>query len=238
MQERQPHRFFVGTRAMPCPYLPDRIERKVVTELTVPNAADMYELLSRAGFRRSHGLAYRPACPGCNACVPVRIVVGEFTADKSFRRVLRANADLGAEQRPSRATMEQYELFVQYQNGRHAGGDMSSMSYRDYRAMVEDSPVDTHMVEYRDGTGEMIAVMLADRQADALSAVYSFFRPDLGRRSLGIFMVLAMIERARDMGLPYVYLGYWISGSPKMGYKARFRPLEGLMSGNWVAVQA
>ena len=237
MQERQPHRFFVGTRAMPCPYLPDRIERKVVTDLSVPNAAEMYDLLSRAGFRRSHGLAYRPACPGCNACVPVRIVVGEFTADKSFRRVLRANADLGAELQPSRATMEQYDLFTRYQNGRHAGGDMSSMSYRDYRAMVEDSPVDTYMVEYRDKTGELIAVMLADRQADALSAVYSFFRPDHARRSLGTFMVLAMIERARDMGLPYVYLGYWIPDSPKMGYKARFHPIEGLRAGNWVPVQ-
>jgi arginine-tRNA-protein transferase len=237
MQERQPHRFFVGTRAMPCPYLPDRVERKVVTNLAVPNAADMYDVLSRAGFRRSHGLAYRPACPGCNACVPVRIVVGKFTADKSFRRVLRANADLVAEQRPARATMEQYELFTLYQNERHEGGDMSSMSYRDYRAMVEDSPVDTHIVEYRDRMGELMAVMLADRQADALSAVYSFFLPDLGRRSLGNYMVLSMIGRARELSLPYVYLGYWIPDSRKMGYKARFRPLEGLRPGGWAPIR-
>lgn len=237
MQQQQPHRFFIGTRAMPCPYLPDRVERKVVTDLAVPNAADLYEVLSRAGFRRSHGLAYRPACPGCTACVPVRIVVDEFTADKSFRRVLKANRDLSHDEGPPRATMEQYKLFTRYQRERHGGGEMSSMSFGDYRAMVEDSPVDTHIVEYRDRMGELMAVMLADRQTDALSAVYSFFLPDLGRRSLGNYMVLSMIGRARELGLLYVYLGYWIPDSRKMGYKARFRPLEGLRPSGWAPIR-
>ncbi len=237
MQQQQSHRFFIGTRAMPCPYLPDRVERKVVTDLAVPNAADLYEVLSRAGFRRSHGLAYRPACPGCTACVPVRIVVDEFVADKSFRRVLKANSDLSDDERPPRATMEQYQLFVRYQRERHGGGEMSSMSFGDFRAMVEDSPVDTHIVEYRDRMGELMAVMLADRQADALSAVYSFFLPDSGRRSLGNYMVLSMIGRARELSLPYVYLGYWIPDSRKMGYKARFRPLEGLRPGGWAPIR-
>jgi arginine-tRNA-protein transferase len=236
MQQQQPHRFFVGTRAMPCPYLPDRTERKVVTDLAVPNAAELYEVLSRAGFRRSHGLAYRPACPGCTACVPVRIVVDDFVPDKSFRRTTRSNIDLGEELRPASATIEQYRLFVRYQNGRHKGGEMSTMSFRDYRAMVEDSPVETFIVEYRDRKRELVAVMLGDRQADALSAVYSFFRPDMERRSLGNHMVLSLIDRARKIALRYVYLGYWIPDSRKMGYKARFRPLEGLGADGWARV--
>lgn len=234
----QQHRFFLGTRALPCPYIPGRTERKVVTDLAAPNATDLYERLSRAGFRRSHSLAYRPACPGCNACVPVRIPVDELVWTKAFRRIANRNADLTVKDMAAHATMEQYRLFVRYQRSRHSGGEMSTMGFRDYRAMVEDSPIDTRIIEFRDDGDNLIAVMLADRQADALSAVYSLFDPDEEKRSLGTYMVLWMVRRAEQMELPYVYLGYWIEESPKMAYKARFRPLEGLSADGWSPVNS
>jgi leucyl-tRNA---protein transferase len=230
---QQPHRFFLGTRALPCPYLPGRVERKVVTDLATMNAVELYERLSRAGFRRSHGLAYRPACPGCSACIPVRIVVDRFDWTRAFRKTMSRNADLRATEMAAHATMEQFRLFTRYQRSRHSGGEMSSMGFRDYQAMVEDSPVDTRIVEYRDAGGELVAVMLADLQQDALSAVYSLYDPTQERRSLGTYMVLWMIERCEEIGLPFVYLGYWIEQSPKMAYKARFRPLEGLGPDGW-----
>src|SRR5262245_38564708 len=196
-QLRRPDRFFFGTRGLPCPYLPDRVERKVVTDLAGPDAVDLYERLSRAGFRRSHSLAYRPACPGCEACVPVRIPVAKFEASSSFARIAKANADIEAHDSPAHATIDQFRLFSRYQRSRHAGGEMSGMTYDDYRAMVEETPVDSHLIEYRRADGALIAAMLADRLADSLSAVYSFFEPAESRRSLGIYMVLWLIERAR-----------------------------------------
>lgn len=229
----KPQRFFFGTRTLACPYVDGRVERKVVTELAGPDAADLYERLSRAGFRRSHGLAYRPACPACTACVPVRIVVNDFNPGRTFRRVLRANIDLAVENVGVLATIEQYRLFVRYQGSRHGGGDMASMTFNDYRAMIEDTPVDSRVIEYRDREGELLAVMLADVMGDAISAVYSFFRPDLVRRSLGTFMILWLIDHASALSLPYVYLGYWIGDSDKMAYKARFRPIEQLADGDW-----
>jgi arginine-tRNA-protein transferase len=230
---QQPHRFFVGTRPLPCPYLDGRIERKVVTDLNSADAVELYDRLSRAGFRRSHGLAYRPACPGCQACVPVRIVAGRFRPGKSLRRVLNRNCDLEAVDMQAQASGEQFRLFTRYQRSRHDGGEMAGMTFRDYRAMVEDSPVDTRIVEFREPGGGLVATLLADRQGEAMSAVYSIFDPDLAARSLGSYMVLWLIEQARAEKLPYVYLGYWIAGSDKMAYKARFRPLEGLGPDGW-----
>lgn len=229
----KPDRFFFGTRMLPCPYIAGQVERKVVTDLSGINSADLYERLSRAGFRRSHGLAYRPACPNCTSCVPVRIAADRFRWSKSFRRSWRANADLTATDLGAIATAEQYRLFTRYQRSRHGGGEMSSMSFDDYRAMVEDTPVETRIIEYRDAAGRLIAAMLGDRMEDSLSAVYSFFDPDLPVRGLGTYMVLWLVEHARERGLPFVYLGYWIEGSGKMAYKARFQPLEQLHDGNW-----
>ena len=235
LDQRQ-HRFFLGTRALPCPYIPGRIERKVVTDLAIPNAGDLYERLSRAGFRRSHSLAYRPACPGCAACVPVRVRVADFEWTRTFRRLVHRNADLTVDDMTAHATMEQFRLFTRYQRSRHAGGEMATMGFRDYRAMVEDSPLDTRIVEFRNASDALVAVMLADRQEDALSAVYSLYDPEQERRSLGTYMVLWMIRQARRECRPYVYLGYWIEDSPKMSYKARFRPLEGLGSEGWQVI--
>lgn len=229
----RPDRFFFGTRSLPCPYVEGRTERKVVTDLSGDNAADLYERLSRAGFRRSHGLAYRPACPGCSACVPVRIVAGEFDMTRSFRRVLGANRDLTADETDALATVEQFRLFSAYQRYRHEGGDMSAMTFADYRAMVEETPVTTRTVEFRDAAGELTGMMLMDRMQDSLSAVYSFYDARQQRRSLGTYMILWMIGQAQALGLPYVYLGYWIDGSEKMAYKVRFRPLEALGPDGW-----
>ena len=230
---RRPDRFFFGTRVLPCPYLPGRQERKVVTDLSGPGAAELYERMSRAGFRRSHGLAYRPACPDCSACVPIRIRADRFETTRSIRRVARANADLAVADMAAIATVEQYRLFARYQRSRHGGGDMSSMTFNDYRSMVEDTPIDTRLIEFRAGGGALAGVMLADRLSDSLSAVYSFFAPDEPRRSLGTYMVLWLVERAAAAGLAHVYLGYWIEECAKMAYKVRFRPVEILGEGGW-----
>ena len=232
---RKPDRFFFGTRKLPCPYLDKRTERKIVTDLSGPNSADLYVRLSRAGFRRSHGLAYRPACPSCSSCVPVRINVVRFKDTKSFRRIRRANVDLITENISAFATAEQYRLFSRYQHRRHNGGDMSSMSYEEYRVLIEDTPVQTRLIEFRNGENKLVAVMLADQMIDSLSAVYSFFDPDPSDRSHGTYMILWLVEHARELGLEYVYLGYLIEDTPKMSYKQRFRPLERLGPDGWAA---
>jgi arginyl-tRNA--protein-N-Asp/Glu arginylyltransferase len=225
--------FFYTTAPLPCPYLPGRTERKIVTELSGTEAEALHERLSRAGFRRSHNIAYAPVCPGCQACVPIRVVSEDFMPDRTQRRILRANADLSVSEMPARATAEQFTLFQRYQKNRHADGDMAAMGYYDYRAMIEDTPISTGILEFRDAQDRLLGACLTDWLADGLSAVYSFFDTDQDKRSLGTFAVLWLIGRARSLGLPYVYLGYWVPESRKMAYKARFRPSEILMSGAW-----
>ena len=235
MMQRPPRRpqFFYTTAPLPCPYLPGRTERKIVTELSGTEAEALHERLSRAGFRRSHNIAYAPVCPGCQACVPIRVVSEDFTPDRTQRRILRANADLAVSEMPARATAEQFTLFQRYQKNRHADGDMAAMGYYDYRAMIEDTPISTGILEFRDARDRLLGACLTDWLADGLSAVYSFFDTDQEKRSLGTFAVLWLIGRARSLGLPYVYLGYWVPESRKMAYKARFRPSEILISGAW-----
>ena len=225
--------FFYTTAPLPCPYIAGRTERKVVTEITGPDSDSLHDRLSRAGFRRSHNIAYAPVCPSCNACVPIRIPVATYQADRGMRRVWRANAGVEGFEVPARATAEQFQLFQRYQLARHGEGDMATMSFYDYRAMIEDTPIDTVVVEFRDPDDSLIGGCLMDRLGDGLSAVYSFFAPDLERRSLGNYAILWMIDRARTLGLPYVYLGYWVPESAKMAYKARFRPSEVLAGGSW-----
>jgi arginine-tRNA-protein transferase len=228
---------FYRTAALPCPYVHGRVERKLVTELAGRDAAGFYNALSRAGFRRSHTLAYRPACAGCQACLPVRIPIAGFALSRSLKRVHNRNRDLAARLAPPAATVEQFRLFVRYQRLRHADSDMAAMTYGDYRAMVEDSPVATGLVELRDGDGALAGACLVDILDDGLSAVYSFYDPSDGNRSLGILLVLALVDEARRRGLPYVYLGYLIAESPKMAYKSRFRPLEGLGPEGWRRIE-
>ena len=225
--------FFFTTAPLPCPYLPDRLERKLVTELSGPNAETLHESLARSGFRRSHSIAYAPSCPGCHACVPVRVVVKEFKRQRSLARAWKANSDLLAVKVPARATSEQFDLFQRYQQSRHRGSDMALMGFYEYSAMVEDSPIDTFLLEFRDKSGDLIAVCLTDRTSDGLSAVYSFFDAESERTGLGNFVVLWLIAHAEKLGLPYIYLGYWIKDSAKMAYKARFQPQERLGMNGW-----
>jgi len=225
--------FFYTTAPLPCPYVPGRIERKVVTEITGADSDALHDRLSRAGFRRSHNIAYAPVCPACSACVPIRIDAARFDPDRSLRKIMKANQSVEGFEVPARATAEQFALFQRYQQARHGDGDMATMSFYDYRAMVEDTPIETLVIEYRDQEDALIGACLADRLGDGLSAVYSFFAPELHRQSLGTFTILWLIERARALGLPYVYLGYWVPESRKMAYKARFRPSEILAGGSW-----
>lgn len=224
---------FYRTAALPCPYLPGKVERKLVTELAGRHAAAFYNDLSRAGFRRSHHVAYRPACVGCSACVPVRIPVKDFVESRSLRRIRNANRDLLRRFLEADATLEQFRLFQRYQRSRHSDSDMAAMTFGDYQAMVEDTPVPTRMVELRDASGGLWGTGLYDPLDDGLSAVYSFYAPEAVKRSLGTLLVLALIDEARRRNLPYVYLGYWIADSAKMSYKARFRPLEALGAKGW-----
>ncbi len=226
-------RFFYRMPPRPCPYLQGRTEQNIFTELTGPDTAGLYDSLTQAGFRRSHNVAYRPACPGCRACVPVRVVAPSFAAGPGLRRIARRNADLAERDLPAQATAEQYALFLRYVTSRHGGGEMAGMTFADYAAMVQDSPLRTFVTEFRDRHGRLRACALVDRLEDGLSAVYSFFDPGLDRRSLGTFAILRLIEKSKRLDLPYLYLGYWIEGSPKMSYKWRFRPLEGLTAEGW-----
>jgi len=235
---------FYLTAPTPCPYLEGFQERKVFTHLVGDKAGELNDLLTHGGFRRSQSIAYRPACDLCRACVSVRVIAGEFEPSRNLRKVLHRNADLVGEMRNAVPTSEQYSIFRAYLDARHHDGGMADMTVLDYAMMVEDTHVTTRIVEYRRRTdsgeqgGELVAAALTDVLGDGLSMVYSFFDPDVDDRSLGTFMILDHIARARSMGLPYVYLGYWIEGSSKMSYKARFLPQQRLSPNGWLRVDA
>jgi arginine-tRNA-protein transferase len=224
---------FFLTPGGPCPYLPGRVERKVFARLAGNLAQPLSEALTHSGFRRSQSIAYRPACEGCNACVSVRVVAEEFAAGRNLKRNLKRNSDLTRKEVAAEATREQFALLRTYLDSRHPGGGMSDMGLFDYVAMVEETPVETHIVEYRDANGTLMAAALTDHLRDGLSMVYSFFHPGEEARSLGTYMILDHVRRARELKLPYVYLGYWVQGSDKMDYKIRFSPLEALTTNGW-----
>lgn len=228
-------RFYVTT-ASPCPYLPGQMERKGFTHLTQDNPDALHDQLSRAGFRRSQSVAYRPACPTCNACRSVRVDAAHFNASRNQRRIMRGNSDLVRRPVEAKATRAHYRLLKRYLKSRHDGGGMSEMGFREFCAMVNDSPVQTLLFEYRIGPGEndpLVAVSLTDVVRDGFSMVYTFFDPLHTRRSLGTYMILDHINHSQDLGLPHTYLGYWIKGSRKMDYKRRFKPLEVLDGREW-----
>lgn len=227
-------RFFFATALLPCPYLTGRIERRVVTELVGRDVTALHDRLSTAGFRRSHGAAYAPACPECDACVPVRVIAPGFTATRSQKRILRANGDLDIACTPALATQEQYALFNRYQQARHHSGDMAKMDFFDYQTLIEETPVDTFVAEFRKpDDGDLVAACLVDRVCDGYSAVYSFFDTELARSSLGSFMILWLIEKARSENRRNIYLGFWIRDCRKMSYKIAYQPLEGFTGGAW-----
>ena len=234
---------FYLTAPSACPYLEGQFERKVFTHLVGDKASELNDLLTQGGFRRSQNIAYRPACETCRACVSVRILAQEFTTSRNMRRVVAANEDLVSTVYDAEPSTEQYSLFRSYLDARHRRGGMSDMTVLDYAMMVEDTHVDTRIIEYRKrgpdtfitgkGEGELVAVALTDMMGDGLSMVYSYFDPALDKRSLGAFMILDHVRRARAAGQPHVYLGYWVRGSRKMAYKVRYQPQEHLGPTGW-----
>lgn len=212
------------------------------TELSGPHASELNDALGRIGFRRSQSVAYRPSCAGCTACVSVRVVAQEFAANATQRKLLRRHGDLEVTACRPWATDEQYQLLRRYLAARHPGGGMAEMDESDYADMIEQSPVNSVIVEYREPSvngaqGRLIGACLTDRQADGLSMIYSFFDTELAERpGLGNLIILDHILRARTAGLPYVYLGYWVKGSPRMEYKTRYRPMEMLGPRGWTVL--
>jgi arginine-tRNA-protein transferase len=221
---------------MPCPYLPTLVERKLFTRLNsddseinkATNAA-----LCRSGFRRSHDVVYRPACNACNACIPVRIPTLLFKPSSSFKRTIHYNYDLIWQRTDLAFSDELFALFSAYQKNRHADSDMAHMTQQDFASMLQDGQASTHLYTLRDAQGVLWGSLLADPVGDGFSAVYSFYKTDEPRRSLGTFLILSLIAEAQKLNLPFIYLGYWVAESRKMAYKQRFKPLQFLGSNGW-----
>jgi leucyl-tRNA---protein transferase len=233
---------FYLTAPQPCAYLEGREERKVFTTLNGSTAVSVNNALSHKGFRRSQSVIYRPACVGCSACMSIRVPVRAFRASRAQRRIQRRNAGLTRRPCEAWATETQFALFRRYLNERHADGGMADMDAFDYASMVDETPVNTMVVEYverdEDEAGRLAAACLSDILGDGLSMVYSFFEPALSDRSLGAYMILDHIAMAQEMGLAYVYLGYWVCGSRKMDYKTSYRPFELCDGATWRRFQA
>ena len=240
LQSNRFPRFYV-TPAGPCPYLPGRVERKVFTELKGADAQSLNDALTLIGFRRSQNVAYRPACEDCQSCVSVRVRAREFTPTRSMRRVEAKNSDIEMRLVPAWATDEQFSLLKRYLRSRHPDGGMTHMDAIDYASMIESSPIDSRIMEYRRVTddpddprhGQLVAACLTDVLSDGLSLVYSFFDPKETARGLGKYVVLSHIDYALQLGLPYVYLGYWIADCRKMSYKTIYQPLDQLTQDGW-----
>lgn len=235
-------RFFL-TAPSPCPYLPDRLERKVFAHLPLSDGASVNDSLTRVGFRRSQNIAYRPACETCSACVSARIPASDYRFSRSERKVLSRNADLTKTLVQAEATLEQFDLLRRYLAARHPDGGMAEMGWQDFMAMVEDSAARTHLIEYREPSAEgepgtLVACALVDLMSDGLSLVYSFYEPTLPKRSLGSLIILDHLNQAQVTRLPFVYLGYWVRGSDKMNYKVRFSPIELLRPQGWTLMAA
>ena len=226
---------FYVTAPQPCPYLDGQMERKLFTSLQGENAQKLNDSLSQQGFRRSQNVLYRPSCADCSACLSARVDVSAFAPTKSQKRVIRRNAHIKRRATSPWATEAQYDLFRTYLDTRHADGGMADMDVFEFAAMVEETPIRSRVIEYTDNNA-LIGVGLTDVLSDGVSMVYSFYSPDHDRNSLGTYLILDHIRIAQEADLPYVYLGYWVPGSQKMGYKANFSGLEIFAGGAWKKV--
>ncbi len=223
---------FYSTAPYPCSYLPNRQSRsQVATPSHVINGY-VYSELVQMGFRRSGLFVYRPHCDGCNACTPVRVPAAQFVPNRSQRRAAKQHADLTVRALPLTFQHAHYALYLKYQKARHSGGGMDQDSHEQYRHFLLQSGVNSELIEFSDGQ-EIRMVSIVDRLADGLSSVYTFYDPEVEGASFGTFNILWQIEAAKRLGLPYLYLGYWIDNSPKMSYKLNFRPVEALIDGQW-----
>ena len=223
---------FYLTASYPCSYLSDRQARSQVAAPGSLIDTGVYSELVRLGFRRSGQHVYRPRCDTCRACIAARVPVAEFTPNRAQRRCQTRNADLELRLLPLVFDESHYRLYRRYQSARHPGGGMDQDDRAQFKGFLLQSRVDSVLAEFS-LAGEVVMVALVDKLLDGLSAVYTFFDPDLPKRSLGAFGVLTQIRLAREIGLPYVYLGYWIGACGKMAYKRDYRPLEGLIDGRW-----
>ena len=226
--------FLFWSPSLPCPYLAGRYERRLVADISNGDPIEIHEQLSDIGFRRSHGVMYRPVCNNCCECIPVRVFLGDFILSRSQKRVLSKNNDLRAKIVPAIATQEQYLLFGKYQLERHSLGEMGKMGFKEYRSMIEESPIQTSIIEFRDLQETLLGCLLIDHTVNGTSAVYSFFDPDHSKRSIGKYMILWLIKFTMNVNKDYVYLGYWVEGSTNMAYKSMFKPLQYYIENNWV----
>lgn len=219
-----------------CPYIDGRTEQRVAVDISQYPA--LHDRMARAGFRRVENWVYKPACPGCNACIPWRVDTFNFKMGRNLSRIWRINDDLARHIAPISPTAEHYNLFRRYVGTRHGDGQMASMNHDEFISMIENSPIESVLLDYRTADGRLIGTVLTDVQNDGLSAVYSFFDPDESKRSLGKYMIMDMIDFAKELGLAWLYLGYYVEDSSKMYYKARFQPASVFIDGQWQIYEA
>ena len=219
-----------------CPYIDGRTEQRVAVDISQNPA--LHDRMARAGFRRVENWVYKPACPGCNACIPWRVDTINFKMGRNLSRIWRVNDDLARLIAPISPTAEHYNLFRRYVGTRHGDGQMASMNHDEFISMIENSPIESVLLDYRTADGRLIGSVLTDVQNDGLSAVYSFFDPDESKRSLGTYMIMDMIDFAKELGLAWLYLGYYVEDSSKMYYKARFQPASVFIDGQWQIYEA
>ena len=223
---------FLLTKASKCPYITSRIEKRLATDIR--NSKYLHDQLALSGFRRVENWMYRPACDNCNACKAYRVKVDTFKLSKSFNRVLKNNSLVKSKIVNNKAKDQYFNLFKDYQKNRHLGGSMSEMNFDDFKSMIEVSPINTNLIEFKDSNNLLIGIMLFDKQKDGLSAVYSFYNHKFVKQGLGNFMIIRLIYLAKEMNLKYVYLGYYIKNVDGMNYKKRFYPAEIFQDGRWI----